>query len=621
MGAAHYWHFGRGRAIVGDMVQVTLQRSFRSPGIVPRVVVLVALSVALTVALIQATGVAWAGPPPAGSLPWQPDYAAAVAAAQAAHQHIVVMLASPDSEPCRRLETQALADPLIREALADMVWLRVENDAVLEAQLGAKGHPTLAFVNPFTGSVLHRCSGDKPVELLAREIVHARRAIGLALPPQLDAVAKRMFSFDEEKARQLLDAADVAGLVKLLAPAAEDDSRLANFLVAEFVLSAGMEPDDVRFLAGTDCLIGSDAAAHLDDSALLAARRPDLAESCAEYPLPESRLVLVPFERATGLDGAVRITAPGCRLVSDTIRFAGPLPATAIQTRRYEVRPLADAEAARLTGRVRKADGTPAAAAIVRIDDWFVPRSDTMPLPTPVCMRTDAAGRFAFPHVSPGRWLVRAESPGGEREQFVTIEPAGHAECELTLTAVTTVGLRWTLQTHELSQDLAGPGVQNGEAFFSVASSRIALSWGTRIRTNDYGDLMLAQTPLTDNSLPEETRQALAVLPAGTPVWYLFDAAYTEDFQPLSGLHREDRPFDMIHAVRDGSRLPDQEWAIIGPVLPQALARVRERGSYFQFARGEPVRKGDVFTLRSTTRNSFAKLEVTDVTIVTPESR
>jgi hypothetical protein len=48
---------------------------------------------------------------------------------------------------------------------------------------------------------------------------------------------------------------------------------------------------------------------------------------------------------------------------------------------------------------------------------------------------------------------------------------------------------------------------------------------------------------------------------------------------------------------------------------------VRERGSYFQFARGEPVRKGDVFTLRTATRNGFAKLEVTDVTIVTPESR
>ncbi len=47
----------------------------------------------------------------------------------------------------------------------------------------------------------------------------------------------------------------------------------------------------------------------------------------------------------------------------------------------------------------------------------------------------------------------------------------------------------------------------------------------------------------------------------------------------------------------------------------------RERENYFELVRGEPVRKGDVFTLRCTMRNCFAKLEVTDVTIVTPVSR
>jgi hypothetical protein len=183
------------------------------------------------------------------------------------------------------------------------------------------------------------------------------------------------------------------------------------------------------------------------------------------------------------------------------------------------------------------------------------------------------------------------------------------------------VGLRWVLQTDELSQDLAGPGVQTGEAYTSVASSRIALGRGMRIRTSDYGDLMMAQTPLADDSLTEESRQALAALPAGTPVWYLFDCAYTDDFLPLSGLHREARPFDTIQAVREGTPLPDQDWAIIGPILPQAVIAARDRGNYFQFARGEPVRQGDVFTLRSATSNRFAKLEVTSVTIVTPASR
>jgi hypothetical protein len=584
------------------------------------------LFIAIFVTLQAAGTAAWAGPPPAVPLPWQPDHATAVAAAQAAHQHIFVMLAAPDSKPCRRLETEALADPLVREALADMVWLRVENDAVLEAQVGVKEHPTLAFVNPFTGGVLHRVSGEKTVELLAREIVHARRAIGVELTAGLEDVASRMFSFDGERAEQLLEAGDVDGLHDLLAPSAADDSRQANYLVAHVTLPAGLVPDDVRFLAGSDCLVGTDTTRDAADASLVAARLPDLAESCTEYGLPASGLVLVPSERASGAELAVRITAPGCRLMTDTIRFAGPAPGTAVQVRHYDLRLLADAEAARLSGRVLKPDGSPAAAAIVRLDDWYDAvgkgaDGEGATTAVPAVVRTDGDGRFTFPRVSPGRWLVRAEFPGGEREQFVDVEPAGHASCDLALTAVTTVGLRWVLQTEELSQALAGRGVRDGEAHLSVASSRITLAKGMRVRTHGAGDLMLAQTPLDDDSLPEETRHALAALPAGTPVWYPIDAAYTFDFQPLSGLHRDPRPFATIEAVRQGSPLPDQEWDIIGPLLPEALTASRDRGTYFQFPRGEPVRRGDVFTLRCATSNCFAKLEVTDVTIVTPEAR
>jgi hypothetical protein len=142
-----------------------------------------------------------------------------------------------------------------------------------------------------------------------------------------------------------------------------------------------------------------------------------------------------------------------------------------------------------------------------------------------------------------------------------------------------------------------------------------------RLRMSEACDLMLAQTPLDDNSLPAETRQALAALPAGTPVWYLVDTAYTAEFLPLSGLHRDPRPFPEINTVSAGDPLPDQEWDIIGPILPQTLAAARDRENYFELVRGEPVRSGDVFTLRCTMRNCFAKLEVTDVTIVTPESR
>ena len=575
---------------------------------------------ACVVAVIAGNAAAAQQPAPE-PLPWQPDYASAVAKAQAQHQHMVVMLAAPDSEACRRLETEALTAALIREALADMVWVRVENDASLEEQLGTNEHPTLAFVNPFTGGVLHRITGKKTVELLAREIVHARRAIGIDLTAGLKEVAARMFSLDGERAEKLVEAGDADTLLALLAPAAADDSRQANFLIASVSLPFGMVPDNVRFLAGVDCLGGAEMSDDVLAESLVVGRPPELMESCTEYGIPASGLVLVPGDRTGEPAGAVRITAPGCRLVSDTIRFEPPAPGTAVQVRHYDLRPLADAEAARLTGRVVKPDGSPVAAAIVRIDDWWTVAAEDDGVPAPAVVRTDADGRFTFPKVSPGRWLVRAESPGGEREQFVDLEPGKDNACELTLRAVTTVGLRWTLQTRELSQDLIGRGTQTGEAFFSVTSSRISLARGMRLRTGEACDLMLAQTPLDDDSLPEQTRPALAALPAGTPVWYLVDTAYTAEFLPLSGLHRDTRPFAEINTVSAGDPLPDQEWEIIGPILPQALAAARGRGDYFELVRGEPVRSGDVFTLRCTTSNCFAKLEVTDVTIVTPESR
>jgi hypothetical protein len=183
------------------------------------------------------------------------------------------------------------------------------------------------------------------------------------------------------------------------------------------------------------------------------------------------------------------------------------------------------------------------------------------------------------------------------------------------------VGLRWVLQTREHVQDLTGAGTQTGEAYFSVSSSRLALARGMRLRTGEACDLLLAQTPLDDDSLSEATQASLATLPAGTPVWYLVDTAYTADLLPLSGLHRDPRPFAEIDTVREETPLPEEDWAVIGPLLPEALTAAQNRGNYFQFARGEPVRKGDVFTLRCVTSNCFAKLEVTDVTLVRPASR
>lgn len=561
----------------------------------------------------------WAGEPAvtaAPGLPWQPDAATAVSLARTRHQHMVVLLAPEGSEPGVKLLEAALEDKLVGEGLADMVWVQVAGDAAVEAQIQARERPAIAFVNPFTGSVLHSIAGPQQADRLAREIVHARRAIGLALTPGLEPVAARMFAFDEAAAQDRIDSGDAAGLVALLAPAAEDPARLSNFLVATVRLPEGMTADDVRFLAGTDCLVGTHGQAPAPGQPVVTGRLPDLADSATEYPLPPSGVVLVPVSRDAGSTVAVRITAAGARLIEDEIAFAPPAPGTAVQVRHYQLERLAPAAARRLSGLVRTPDGRPAAAAIVRIDGAFAAATAREPLAMPLVTRTDEDGRFTFPAVAPGTWLVRAERPGGERETFVTVADAGDTTCELSLEAVTTVGLRWALQTQEFSQRLAGEGVRTGEAFVSVASSRLVLAWGMRVRTADYADLMLAETPLDDDALAPETRRGLEALPSGTPVWYLGDVAYAQDWTPLSGLHRDERPFDSIDAVSASGPVPAQDWAILGAILPRAVAATREQNSFFQLVRGAPVRKGDVFVLRCVMQNCFAKLEVTDVTIV-----
>lgn len=552
----------------------------------------------------------------ASDLPWQPDAATAVSLAQTRHQHMVVLLAPSGSEPDVKLIETALADATVGEGLKDMVWVRVAGDAAVEAQVPATERPAIAFVNPVTGSVLHSIAGPQPADRLAREIVHARRAIGLPLTPGLEPVARRMFAFDEAAAQDRIDAGDAAGLVALVAPAAKDPSRLSNFLVATVRLPSGIAADDVRFLAGTDCLVGTHGDVSPAGQPLVTGRLPDLANTSAEYSLPPSGILLVPVARDAGPRVAVRITAPGARLIEDEIAFAPPAPGTAVQLRHYHLERLDPAAGRRLSGLVRTPDGHPAAAAVVRIDGAFAPATAREPLAVPLVTRTDDAGRFTFPAVAPGKWLVRAERPGGERETFVTVAEAGETSCELVLEAVTTVGLRWALQTQEFSQRLDGEGVRTGEAFVSVASSRLVLAWGMRVRTADYADLMLAETPLTDDTIPADTRRELEALPAGTPVWYLGDVAYAQDWTPLSGLHRDERPFDSIDAVSAAGPVPAQDWAILGAILPRALATTREQNSFFQLVRGTPVRKGDVFVLRCVMQNCFAKLEVTDVTIV-----
>jgi hypothetical protein len=550
--------------------------------------------------------------------PWPGDYTAAVAQAQAAHRHLVVLIAAAGCDRGRHLETGVLAEPLIEAGLADFVRVRTATDPATQRQLKAGDEPALAFVNPFTADTVYRTSGFATGERLAREIVRARWTIGMPLTPELEPVSRRLFTVDGQRAPQLLEAGDTAGLVSLLEPAATDDSRPANYLVVKVSLPDGLHPDQVRLLAGTDCLVGVDASSQVADPALVAARPPDLTTTSTEYPLPGTGVLVIESDAHTDQPVSIRITATGCRLIDELVRFEPPAPGTAVQLRHYEIRRLEDAEAATLTGRVLAPAGGPAADAIVRIADCFTAgESGTGADDAPVVTRTDADGRFALARLSPGRFLVRAEAAGGECEQVIDLAAGGQTRHDLKLTAVTTVGIRWAVQTRELVQDLVGTGVQTGAAHVSVANSRLSLASGMRVRTADFGDLMFARAPLGDAALvAADTRPGLAALPAGTPVWHLVDAAYTEDFSPISGLHREDRPFDAIRRVREPEPVPDQDWAIVGDLLPKAIETARERGSFFQFLMGEPVRTGDVFTLRCTTRNCYAKLEITDVTIV-----
>lgn len=552
-------------------------------------------------------------PPAVETAEWPTDYEAARARARAERRHLCLLVEPPGTDAAP--DGGGLADPLVRRALADHVRVRTAATDALAASLGPVAVPTLAFQNPFTGAVDFRTDAIATGERLAREIVHARRALGGPLSPELEAVAARMFFLDTARFEEALAAGDAAALVALLAPAAGDESRRANYLVARVTLADGIPADDVRFLVGPDCVVGTFGQAGDEPAAFVANRVPDLVASCTEYPIPDSGLIVAELDPAGGPQ-QVRISAPGCRLVDDLVHFAGDPPDTAVQLRHYELRPLAAGESARLVGRVLLPDGGPAAGAIVRIADSSRPApEEDAAIPLPTAVRAGSDGAFVLPGLSPGRFLVRAERPGGECERFVDLPAGGETACDLALVAATTVSLRWALQTRELSQDLAGDGVRTGEATFSVASSRLTLAAGMRVRTAECSDIMLAATPLGDEDLPPATLETLAGLPAGWPVWYLRDAAYTRDFAPLSGLHHDPRPFDEIRTVRDGEPLPEQEWEITGDVLPAAVVAARDQGGFFQLLRGVPVRKGDVFILRCVALNCFARIEVTDVTV------
>ena len=91
--------------------------------------------------------------------------------------------------------------------------------------------------------------------------------------------------------------------------------------------------------------------------------------------------------------------------------------------------------------------------------------------------------------------------------------------------------------------------------------------------------------------LSKEKVAELETSNAGAPIFWLFDSGMHPN-----GLHAEKARFEDIRTVNDG--------------------KPYEEKNYFQFLRGETVRKGQVFTLRCVRKDCYAKMEITDVTLV-----
>ena len=291
--------------------------------------------------------------------------------------------------------------------------------------------------------------------------------------------------------------------------------------------------------------------------------------------VPDSGILVIGCRRYADNDN-LTIIAPGCKVIAEPLRFES---GTAVLAREFKVEPIAANEAAGFSGRVLRPDGKPASKAIVRVCDWATTRADD-------------AGNFRFTTLSPGTFLVRAEYPGGEFQEELEFVPGVELDQDLPLTAVTTVGIRWALQRKEGSRELVGEDVRTGEAYFSVKHSRFLLERGAETRVYWGSDFMLSDDLKSMRAyMGKEQLAALEASQPGAPFFWLFDAC-----QRKTGLHAEDAPFDQLTAVNAGKSYDEK--------------------TYFKFLRGEPVRKGQVYSLRGVRKDCYAKMEITDVTMV-----
>lgn len=481
-------------------------------------------------------------------LPWEKDYATALAKAKTEKRPLFLMLTATWCGPCKALESKTLTAPAVRSGLKEFVWVQAYEDKALDEKFQCKGYPTLAFYDVEKDQVVARSTGYESANSFLTHVIEARKGAGLPLTDEMKKISALAFEPDEKKMEALTKSGDLDGLAKYLAPIGQDQMRSQNYVLVKVHAPEGIGRNEVVGMIGSRELNLSEGW---------------LAIGGVRLENPEEEL---------------KIIAPGCKAVSERFRFED---GKAVIAREIQLERLAKQDAASFSGRVLLPDGKPAANAIVRIVDW-------------TAAKTDGEGHFHLEGISPGDFLVRGESPGGEFHQELSFTAGKELKKDLPLTAVTTVGIRWAVQTTEGSRKLVGDGVRTGEAYFSVEHSRFVLERGAQSRIFWGSDFMLDDwnggeryRKFVDPSIAKEADAA----EPGTPIFSLYDAT-----KRATGLHREAARFEDLTEI--------------------AATTPSDGTRYFQFLRGNPVRKGDVFTVWCVRRDCYAKMEITDVTVV-----
>ncbi|MEW6283382.1 MAG: carboxypeptidase regulatory-like domain-containing protein, partial [Candidatus Eremiobacterota bacterium] len=194
-------------------------------------------------------------------------------------------------------------------------------------------------------------------------------------------------------------------------------------------------------------------------------------------------------------------------------------------------------------------DGKPAAGITVRVIDWAT-------------TKTDAQGNYRFTGVTPGVHVVRAECPGADDDQDLTLAPGEKQELDINLEPEETVSARWTLQQREGDTSLTGGELLQEQATFKLEASRISLRH-PMAEVESGSDLMLDEKD-------------------GQIVLWLFDGS------GRNGLCKSTRSYDAVDRV--------------------------DPASDFQMLRGLQVRPGDVYLVRTCNGERYAKLQFTAVT-------